>query len=73
MPLTAQDYLVHPEYGPMPQEMMVVAQQCCGLSKAACSGDRGVVDSNLTTERRVTDAELSADAVARDPTGGSFT
>lgn len=72
MPLSAHDYLAHPEFGPMPEGMRMVVQKCCGLSTEQCCGQSEVARSNLTTERRVTDAELSAAAVASDPTGGSY-
>jgi len=75
MPLTVQDYLEHPEFGPMPQEMQAVAQQCCGLSKLACLGDRGVAGSNLkekSLEYLMTKAELDQLAIALDPLGGSY-
>lgn len=74
MPLTAQDYLTHPEYGPMPQEMRVVAQRCCGLSKAACSGGSEVAGSNLAHLKEVvaTKQQLDEQAVGSDPAGGSY-
>lgn len=74
MPLAKEDYLMHPEFGRMPEGMQVVVQQCCGFSKAECSGDCGVTSSNLTQcgVQGVSKAELDALAIQQDPAGGSY-
>lgn len=74
MPLTKEDFLMHPEFGAMPEGMATVVQVCCGFSKSDCDGNCEVADSNLKhlTEITLTDADLSVLTMGQAPYGGSI-